>query len=182
MRTAVLSLIPLACLLLDGCGELGPLATAQGGGPGVEDGLYCPAAAGPLGVELIVDDESHAPVEDGATYVIAQRPQGDVTVYAPLAFQGIDGGTVVTDLAMTFVDEEGAERGARRSSRFQIPCEDDDEVAGHWYEVFFGNPSIPPSTYDGLDGELAVSFKTSDGVVVEDVVLARLSADLPEAQ
>ena len=131
-------------------------------------------------MELIEDDESHAPLEDGATYVIAQRPQGDVTVYVPLAFKGIDGGTLVTDLAMTFVDDEGEERGARRSSRFQIPCEDDDEVAGHWYEVFFGNPSIPPSTYEGLNGEMAVSFRTPDGVLVEDVLLARLSTNLPE--
>lgn len=175
MRRLIPILMPLI-LAGFGCdGEPGGPGPFGGGAGGGDDDL-CPGVSGPPAVELIRDDERHLPVEDGHVYSIARRPQGDVTLFAPLAFYGLDGGVEVEDFSVVFEDEDGVERGSRRSVRFRIPCEDDGEVAGHWYEVFFGNPSIPASTWEGLHGTLTASFLV-DGERVSDSVAASLHAE-----
>lgn len=171
-RTLVL---PLFLLLLLGCGgEAGLAGSAPR--PVDDGGVWCAAASGPPSVSLIRDDERHAPVQDGDTYTIERRIQGDVTIFAPLAFRGLDGGTRVEDFSIVFTDDTGEERGARRADGFMLPCEDDGEVAGHWYEVFFGNPGIPASTYDGLMGTLAVEFTLGDDQI-GDAVSVMLRAE-----
>lgn|GEM_PF-2971558 len=160
-------------LLLGGCDDDGkPLF-----GPGSVDdddptGLSCAGTEGEPSVAFILDDETHTTAPDGTVYDIEQRPQGDVTIFAPLRFDGLDGGTIVDAFSIRFVDATGTERGARRSTRFQLPCEEDGDVAAHHYEVFFGNPSIPPSTYDGMTGTLTAQFTTNDGALISSVVQA----------
>ncbi len=179
MRSAAVVLGAL-CAGLVGCGP-GDLP-GPGGGWTVhpdDDGPACPGTSGDRGLEFIADDETHTPLADGARFVIEQRPQGDVTIFTPLLFEGLPGGTVVDDFAIVFVDGLGAERGARRSTRFQLPCEEDGDVAAHYYEVFFGNPSIPPATYDGLAGRLNAHL-TFAGVTYTDTLDAVLEADGPE--
>lgn len=142
--------------------------------------MLCPGSSGDANIEFMADNESHAPLEGGAEYRIEQRPQGDVTIFAPLLFEGLDGGVVVDAFSIVFTDDEGEERGARRSTRFQLPCEEDGDVAAHHYEVFFGNPSIPASTYEGVSGHMIAQLTTPDGIHVSDSIEAVLRDGTPD--
>ncbi|MCO4771631.1 MAG: hypothetical protein KDA24_16480 [Deltaproteobacteria bacterium] len=173
----------LACLgLLAGCGT-SPLAVGGPSSPNDDDdGLYCEGTPGLPQVFFIADDESHVPLTDGAEYFIERRPQGDVTAFVPLLFTGIDGGTILEDFALVFRTDDGEELGARRAIRFQVPCEDDGETAAHWYEVFFGNPSIPPSDYEGVTGVFSVGAEEVSGdtlVDLQDEIHVTLRAGTP---
>jgi len=135
----------------------------------------CEGSPGSPRVEFIEDDERHEPVTDDAVYEIARRLQGEVTIIAPVWFGGLDGGDLVDDFGMTFTDLDGERLGERFNGTLRLPCEEDGSVAGHWFEVFFGDPLVPVEAWDAVSGRLAVSFMTSSGLLVEDAVSARLT-------
>ena len=87
---------------------------------------------------------------------------------------------MVDAFSIVFTDDEGVERGARRSTRFQLPCEDDGDVAAHHYEVFFGNPGIPASTYEAVTGHLVAQLTTPDGSQINEGIDAVLRDGTPE--
>lgn len=165
-------------VLLAGCGPDGEALPPPGGvwtDDDDEDGPSCTGDPGEPRVELIVDDESHEPVLDGAVYEIARRYQGEITVFAPIWFGGLPGGEVLDEFELSFTDEDGEELGLRRTSEAQLPCEDERTVAVHSLEIFFDYVR-QPEEFDGIRGTLRVECQVRDtGQVLTDEVQAELA-------
>ena len=142
-----------------------------------DDEGACPASAGSPRVEFIADNHDHIPLEDDAVFAIARRPQGEITILAPLWFGGLEGETPVSHFLITFIDGDGALIGNRNTGAMLLPCEEETgEVAGHWFEVFFSAAGAPVEAFDGIEGTLSVGFDTEDGDYVEDSITASLRA------
>jgi len=140
----------------------------------------CDGAPGDPRIELIANNEDHVPLEDGAAYGVARRPQGEVTIIAAVWWGGLDGGDTIHDFLMTFVDPAGDLLGARSTATFVLPCEPDGTVGAHWFELYMGSPATPPEAWEGVEGRLTVSFLTEDDVLVEDAIDASLYAEESE--
>jgi hypothetical protein len=135
----------------------------------------CDPAPGESRVVLCVDDESHDPMPDGGSYEIARRPQGAVTIIAPMWFGGLTGGRLIEDFEVLFVAEDGEELGAYRNGWYRLQCEPDGTVADHRLEVFFD--AIPDvSVWQGTTGTLTVRATTEDGDEIFDEVTAVLES------
>jgi len=162
-----------------GCGAdgLGP-----GGLPlfddvdGVEELWSCDGDPGPVRVELCDDDPGHTPLSDGAEFAIARRPQGEITIFAPLWFGGLQGGEALSDLRIVFVDGHDNELGSRVARRQVLPCDEEGHVVADWLEVFFDR-SAQPEDYDGVPGVLHVEATAPDGTLLFDEIEAVLRAE-----
>ena len=136
----------------------------------------CDGDPGAQEVRLCADDESHAPVQDGAAYGIARRYQGSITLVAPIWFGGLEGGRELEELSIRFVDDEEEVLGTRVNAGFVLPCEEDGTVATHSLEVFFA-PDVAPETYYGVTGTLTVEADLGLGHVLSHEVEAVLVED-----
>lgn len=137
----------------------------------------CEGDEGPQQIVLCADDESHTPLEDGATYGIARRPQGAITFMAPIWFVGLEGGKQIQELAFYFrVDGYDEPLGDRVTAGYVLPCEEDGSVAAHDLEIFF-YPGVDVDTYIGLVGTLTVEADLGLGHVLSDEVEAILVED-----
>lgn len=154
---------------------------AVGGGLPVFDDVdgtehwSCEGDPGPARVELCDLDSAYTPLADGVEFAIARRPQGEITIFAPLWFGGLEGGSAVSDLEIVFESSDGTELGGRRSSRQMLPCDDDGHVVAEWLEVYFDRFAVPED-FDGRQGSLWVEMVSEDGELLLDQVSGVLRA------
>ena len=165
---------------LAGCGQPGGLPWQPGpveyDDDDAADHHVCDGDPGAQEVRLCADDESHTPVQDGASYGIARRYQGSITFIAPIWFGGLEGGRQLDELAFFFVDDAGEVLGTRSTVGYVLPCEADGSVAAHSLEIFFA-PNVEVETYFGVTGTLTVEADLGLGHMLSDSVEAVLVED-----
>lgn len=145
--------ILLLGLLLIGCTAD---AVVQDDDDDATDPSECPGIAGQPELQIVSDDESHAPMPDGADLIVERRYQGAIATVIALRWIGVDADEPLGVLRAAITLDSGDVVAERQFDEAYAPCEQHGGVGLHELEVFHAYGGAMPEV-DGLPATLEVT-------------------------